>query len=134
MQLTKHIHSEELLPPEWGNSAVIDERLPILLERIRELCGNKPMILNTWHRGGSMKYRGYRPALCTVGAVKSMHKIGKAADFDIQGMPADDVRAVIRANADELMKLGLTRIEIGINWVHVDLKYTGLSKLYEFRP
>jgi len=134
MQLSKHIHSEELLPPEWGNAVVLDPRLVIVLEKIRELCGGRPMILNTWHSGGSLKYRGYRPKSCTIGATKSMHREGKAADFDIKWMTADAVRAIIRKNAVELHALGLRRIESGVSWVHIDLKETGLSTIKEFRP
>jgi hypothetical protein len=70
--------------------------------------------------------------LSTLGL--ALHKQGKAVDFDVKGMTADEVRGVLRLNQIELMKLGLTRIETGISWVHIDLKYTGLNYLYEFKP
>jgi len=92
------------------------------------------MILNNWHAGGKYKYRGFRPRSCTVGAEHSMHREGKAADFTIKGVPAGQVRVIIRANSEELMRLGLTRIETGISWVHIDLKETGLDYIKEFRP
>lgn len=140
MKLTDNISLQELVPKDvylrYGDGAVrfIDQRLPAILERIRELCGGKPMTLNDWLYGGRFNLRGFRPANCTIGAAKSMHKKGKAADFTIKGMTADQVRQVIRANSTELMQMGLTRIEIGISWVHIDLKETGLSKLVEFKP
>lgn len=140
MKLTDNISLQELVPKDvylrYGDGAVrfIDQRLPAILERIRELCGGRAMTLNDWYYGGRFNLRGFRPANCTTGAPKSQHKLGKAADFTIKGMTADQVRQVIRNNAVELMQMGLTRIEIGISWVHIDLKETGLSKLVEFKP
>ena len=140
MKLSEHIDLRELVSSGVyllrGDSAVslIDSRLPIILERIRELCGNRTMTLNDWHIGGRFQLRGYRPPGSTVGATKSMHKLGKAADFTIKGMSAEGVRGVIRLNQVELMKLGLTRIERGVSWVHIDLKHTGLDTIYEFNP
>ncbi len=140
MKVSEHFELREFFPPETielhGDNCInyIDPKLPVILEKIRELCGNRPMVINTWHKGGNFRYRGFRPQHCTVGAKKSMHKQGKAADFDIVGLTANQVRAIIRENAAELMLLGLTRIETGTMWVHIDLKYTGKKTLQEFRP
>ena len=140
MNITKHIKIQELVDPEtfrlYGKDSInfIDPRLPIILEKIRALCNGRPMILNTWHNGGQFKYRGYRPKSCTIGAKKSMHREGKAQDFDVQNMTAEQVRGVIRLNAVTLHKLGLRRIERGVTWVHIDLKETGLETIYEFNP
>ncbi len=140
MKISDNFELQELVPPETfnamgpGSVSLIDPRLLKVLERIRILCGNRAMTINNWHRGGKFKYRGYRPKTCTVGASKSMHRDGKAVDFDVAGLTAEAVRNIIRANATELLKLGLTRIESGVSWVHIDLKYTGLSTIYEFRP
>ena len=140
MKVSEHIDIRELVDKKtyllFGDKCVdkIDPRLPVILERIRQLCGGKAMTINDWHIGGKLQYRGFRPSDCAVGAVKSMHKQGKAADFDIKGLSADKVRNIIRENAAELLKLGLTRIETNISWVHIDLKYTGYNYIYEFRP
>lgn len=140
MKLTANISLQELVPKEvWlaekeMAARHVDARLPVILERIRALCGGKTMTLNDWSYGGRFNYRGYRQPNCPIGALKSMHKQGKAADFTIKGMTADQVRQVIRENAAELMQLGLTRMEIGITWVHIDLKTTGLTTIQEFRP
>lgn len=140
MKLSNNILVQELIPKDIylrdGDRAAkyIDSKLPIVLERIRELCGNKQMTLNDWYWGGRFNLRGYRPPECTIGASKSMHKQGKAADFTIKGMTAEQVRKVIRDNAEELIALGLTRMEKDVSWVHVDLKVTGLNYIYEFKP
>lgn len=140
MKISEHFDLRELVDPSTfeneGENAInfIDNRIPALLEKIRQLCGNKPMTINNWHTGGKFQYRGFRPKYVKVGAAKSMHKSGKAVDFDVKGMTADEVRGVLRLNQIELMKLGLTRIETGTSWVHIDLKETGLNYLYEFKP
>ncbi len=140
MKISKHFDLRELVDRSTfqneGESAVkfIDSRIPPLLEKIRQLCGNNPMTINNWHTGGRFQYRGYRQKYCTIGARYSQHKQGKAVDFDVKGMTADEVRGVLRLNQIELMKLGLTRIETGVSWVHIDLKETRLNHLYEFKP
>jgi uncharacterized protein YcbK (DUF882 family) len=140
MKVSEHFDLRELVDPSTfeneGANAVklIDKRIPALLEKIRQLCGNRSMTINNWHTGGRFQYRGYRPQYVKVGAAKSMHKQGKAVDFDVKGMTADEVRGILRLNQIELMKLGLTRIETGVSWVHIDLKETGLNYLYEFKP
>lgn len=138
--MTANFDIREFVPPDVydfhgaESELLLDARLPILMEKIRSLCGNKPIIINTWAWGGRFKYRGYRPPDCTVGAPRSMHKQGKAVDFDVKGLTAEQVRGVIRLNQIELMKLGLTRMETGVSWVHIDLKPTGLDYIKEFKP
>jgi uncharacterized protein YcbK (DUF882 family) len=140
MKISEHIELEELVPKkiflQKGKDCLllIDPRLPIVLERIRELCGNRTMTINNWLWNGKYQHRGCRPADCTVGAKYSMHKYGKAADFDIKGMTAEQVRRIIVANEQELMALGLTRMEAGTSWVHIDLKEIGLEHIYIFKP
>lgn len=140
MKISQNFEVEELVDRETWNkySALsmkfIDPKLVPILEKIRELCGNKPMNFNDWHRGGKLQYRGYRPASCTVGAPKSMHRQGKAQDFTVKGMSAEAVRNVIRKNSDLLFSMGLRRIEKSVSWVHIDLKETGLNTIYEFNP
>lgn len=140
MKVSQNIDIRELVPEEtWKKHKeqsvkFIDDRLPTIIEAIRSLCGNKPVTLNNWHTGGQFSYRGYRPPECKVGAIKSMHRDGKAADFTVKGMTAEQVRCIIRLNQTYLLTLGLTRIEKSVSWVHIDLKYTGLKTLYEFNP
>lgn len=140
MKVSNHFDIREFVPRSLyeaeGCRAIrhLDLRLINVIEAIRALCGNKPIRVNDWHYGGRFQYRGFRPADSTVGAARSMHKQGKALDFDVIGMTAEQVRGVIRLNQIELLKLGLTRIERGVSWVHIDLKHTGLDRLYEFNP
>lgn len=132
--LREFVDKKTYLRSGGGILKTMDKRLVPIMEKIRSLCGDRPITINNWHLGGKFQYRGYRPSDCPVGAVRSMHKFFKAVDFDVEGMTAEQVRGVIRLNKTELMKLGLTRIERGVNWVHIDTKDTGSDDLIEFNP
>ncbi len=143
MTKSKYFRIEELVPPETfkalGQQAwqLIDQDFANLLDALREHF-NKPMIINNWHKGGSYKYRGFRPAGCKVGKPTSQHytKPLNAVDFDVVGMTDLEVKKSIIENESKFLKLGLTRMESqedASTWTHIDRKPTGLSYIKIFR-
>ena len=94
---------------------------------------NKSMTINNWKWNGRFSQRGLRTNICQIVRNKtaalrlylSAHLFGKAFDFDVEGMSAEDVRTWIRKNEDlfpfkirlewKFAKSGKT-----INWVHLD--------------
>lgn len=93
-----------------------------------------PMICN--HEGANQ--RGLRCNLCEIVKEKdevylSPHKLGKAGDFTVKGMTAQEARSRIRNNA-HLLPYPL-RMEGGISWLHIDvLPQWGITqKVYEFK-
>jgi len=115
------VHLTELLPTKWAQTAVqlanfgyIEESklIPLCL-----FCG----VYGFNKKQGRFQYRGYRDRTCSIGAPMSMHREGKAIDFDIMGWDAETSRKRIV----ELCIKGLPhpiRIEKGVNWVHIDVK------------
>ena len=100
--------------------ALFDDKLKAVIVYIRETI-NKPFVVNNWKKQGQFQYRGYRDRTCSIGAPKSMHRQGKALDFDIIGWDAETSRRRII----ELCIKGLPypiRMEKGVNWVHIDVK------------
>ena len=107
---------------------------PMLLETIsiiREKIG-KPITINNWHVGGGFTQRGLRENISDIVSKKtkrdklylSAHTMGKAFDFDVKGMKADDVRKWILDNQKSLPhKIRLEHKMNGkpITWIHVDL-------------
>lgn len=92
-----------------------------------------PMICN--HEGA--KQRGLRCNLCPIVKEKedlylSSHVLGKAGDFTVQGITAQEARSRIRNNA-HLLPYPL-RMEGGVSWLHIDVlpQYGITSKVYEF--
>ena len=100
--------------------SLFDDKLKAVMVYLRETI-NKPFIVNNWKNQGQFQYRGYRDRTCSIGAPKSMHRVGKAIDFDIIGWDAE----LSRKRIIELCIKGLPcqiRMEKGVNWVHIDVK------------
>ena len=105
---------------------------------------NLPMIVNNWHKGGKFDERGYRSNLQYIAKNKTLsgvlyisgHVLGKAIDFVVVGMDAEDVRTWIEDNADLFpCKIRLEWCMNGkpITWVHYDTKQVPkLPKVYKF--
>lgn len=92
-----------------------------------------PMICN--HEGANQ--RGLRCNRCELVKDKpsvylSSHVLGKAGDFTVQGITAQEARSRIRNNA-HLLPYPL-RMEGGVSWLHIDVlpQYGITSKVYEF--
>lgn len=93
-----------------------------------------PMVCN--HDGADQ--RGLRCNLCPLvfektGVYLSGHILGKAGDFTVQGMTAQEARSRIRNNT-HLLPYPL-RMEGGVNWLHIDTipQYGITDKVYEFK-
>lgn len=118
----------ELLPPGYEDKhELIDPNLLTLIDQIRELL-DVPCTINANGR----TLCGYRPVDCKVGAPKSMHKLGKAADLHPKGMSAEDGRRLIRKAVDEGGLPLLGGIELGVSWIHVDTRARVNGKVLYF--
>lgn len=124
-----HTHSK------WGERSwqFLDTAYLHNLLVIRRDILKAPMICNH----GNQLQRGLRCNMCDLVRQKtsvylSSHKFGKAGDFTVKGMTAQEARARIRNNAHMLPYP--IRMEGGVNWLHIDtLPQFGITtKLYEF--
>ena len=110
---------------------------------IREGIG-RPITINTWYKGGRFSQRGLRTNIgqIVIKMVRRMklylspHIMGRAVDFDVKGMTAEQVRIWIRTNQRLFpCKIRLEHKMKGkfISWVHIDVfwKKTN-SKIYLF--
>lgn len=134
----------ELVCPEvynkFGDMAwqFLDDRTVITMDWIRRTL-NRPITINTWHDGGEFDERGLRCIQCKIVHDKclqgqiyvSPHILGKAYDFDVEGMDAAEVRVWIAINKEKLPYP--IRLENNVNWVHLDTENTGV-KLQLFNP
>lgn len=92
-----------------------------------------PMVCN--HDGAEQ--RGLRCNMCKMvkekkAAYLSSHILGRAGDFSVQGLTAQEARARIRA-MQNLLPYPM-RMEGGVSWLHIDtLPQFGITeKVYEF--
>lgn len=98
-----------------------------------------PMYVNSYKNGKTQ--RGLRCNLCQIVKDKtnagvlymSQHPFGKAWDFDVQGMTAEQARKKIIENAN-LFPFNF-RLESDVNWVHWDCldMYDNTAKVYIFK-
>lgn len=92
-----------------------------------------PMVCN--HDGAEQ--RGLRCNMCKMvkekkAAYLSSHILGRAGDFSVQGLTAQEARSRIRA-MQNLLPYPM-RMEGGVSWLHIDtLPQFGIeAKVYEF--
>lgn len=82
--------------------------------------------------------RGLRCNMCDIvkgktAAYLSAHILGKAGDFTVSGMTAEQARQAILAKAD-LLPCNI-RLEAGVTWLHMDTlpQYGITDKVYLFK-
>ena len=105
----------------------LDAKLLYALWVIREDIG-KPITINNWMWGGNFSQRGLRHNQSPMvkskkGIYLSAHCLGKALDFDVKGMKAEEVRDwIVKNNHYFDFKIRLENKLNGkqINWVHLD--------------
>ena len=122
----------------WGERAwqfLDTDYLHVLLIVRRDII-RRPMYCNN-HSAGIFQ-RGIRCNMCSLVRAKrsaylSPHVFGKAGDFSIQDMSAEEARRLIKDRAD-LLPCNV-RVEGGVSWLHIDvLPQAGITeKVYEFR-
>lgn len=100
---------------------------------IREQILATPMYCNT----SNLTQRGLRCNLCPIVANKhslylSAHILGKAGDFTVRGLSAEEARNKIIQNAHLLPHP--IRLENNVSWLHIDtlIQYDITEKVYLF--
>lgn len=141
-ELKKYFAVEELVCDhtykKWGERAwqfLDTDYLHCLLIMRRDIIG-QPMICNN-HKAG-LHQRGLRCNICEMvksktGVYLSSHLLGKAGDFTVKGMTAEEARQRIKEN-EALLPCNI-RVEGGVSWLHFDvLPQAGITqKVYEFK-
>lgn len=141
MYIPKYFKLQEFFPKEFYN-----EIYPILGNKMWQLMDNRvlqtadtlrskygPMIVNDWlWRSDSYanQYRGYRPWNCKIGAGYSQHKFGRALDCKFVKV---DTKKIIDEIAyseygDFIEYKYITTVEIGVTWLHFDVRNHAMSK------
>jgi len=123
---------------KWGDKAwqFLDTDFLHCLLIIRRDILQRPMFCNN-HAHGTHQ-RGLRCNMCQMVKGKtavylSSHLLGKAGDFTVQGMTAEQARSRIRM-IPAAFPCNI-RIEGGVSWLHFDvLPQSGITqKVYEFK-
>ena len=125
----KHFIPQEFVPKVIFNMRggkalqLMDREILVFIDTLREVLG-KRITVNNWHVGGGFSQRGLRTSASKHFKQFSQHTYGKALDFDVEDMTADEVRQwlVEHRNLDWVSPISF--IEDGCSWVHVDTRPT----------
>jgi hypothetical protein len=141
MSRSRHFAPHELLPGLSGEEtwesldpalrAKLDDNLLETADDVRDLLGVQCSV-NNYADGGKRQWCGLRTDECTIGAAHSQHRLGRAADLHPEGVTADEARARIRVAvlAGHLPHLG--GVELGVSWLHIDVRPRVDGKVLEF--
>jgi len=137
--LGKYFHVKELVCPhcyaKFGERSwqFLDSDLLYCILLLRETIIARPMYVN----GKKYTQRGLRCNMCEIVKGKtevylSGHVLGKAIDFTVSGMTAEEARKRIKQHAASFPCN--IRLERGVSWVHLDVvqQYGITEKVYEF--
>lgn len=149
MYVCKHFIIEELVPEEFYNTimalplhpnmayklmwSMFDERLLRSFDWIKEeYSPDNPVTINNWKWGGKRNWSCLRTEGSKWYSEGSMHSICEAGDMVFEHITAQQIRDDVIKRTD----VPFTRMEGGVNWLHVDVKHTGLPKgtVYCFNP
>jgi len=142
MRVSKHFDLRELVPPELYNKSNIGDRVfdainvntPSVLEQLRAACG--PIMINTWHNGGSYKNSGLRAPDSLVGAKYSAHKMGTAFDLKFADTSPFSVFKNILAEPDKWPFIRrMEDASITKTWLHIEISTLEREgPIYIFKP
>lgn len=142
MYQPKYFEPHELLPGLSGDEtwasldpvlrAKLDDHLLETCDEVRELVG--PCTINNYAAGGKRQWCGLRTPECKIGAKKSQHRLGKAADLHPLRMTAEMARTIVRnaVAAGKLKHLG--GVELDVEWLHLDCRPKQNGEVLWFRP
>lgn len=130
---------QELVPKkvyeDRGEKAIqlLDKSLILFIDNLRSHLG-KPITINNWLWGGDLQYRGLRTPDSDVYSKYSQHSYGRAVDFDVKGMSAEEVRHFLVQHRYFHWIEPVTFIEDDVSWVHVDVRTGTNGELWLWSP
>jgi len=104
-----------------GEKAIelLDPYMLWTLDRLRERYGS--ITINNWAWGGKFEFSGFRPKNCSIGALYSQHRLGKAFDLKFKDHTPEQIRTLIKVNAHEDDFKFISCVELDTpTWVHID--------------
>ena len=123
--IPEHFSIKELVDKQTysdrGERAIelLDPYMLWTIDRLRERYGS--ITINNWSFGGQYQFSGFRPKNCSIGALYSQHRLGKAFDLKFKNYTPEQIRSQIKVNKDEDDFKYISCVELETKtWVHID--------------
>ena len=129
-----HFAIHELVPPNVfklrGESAweLLDDRMLMTLDRLRERYGS--MTVNNYHWRREREWSGLRTSDSPFFSRTSQHTFGRAADCLFSNLSAEQVRRDILDDSDHEDFELINSLELGVTWLHFDVRNCQRIKTY----
>ncbi len=134
---SKRFQIEELVPENMYRLLheevlwrMMDNRLFESIDKLKHMFEDGTITINNWVWGGSRNWSGLRTSDSPYWSPTSMHSKGMAIDAIFSAYSAEEVRQVILENQYELPYIG--GIEMGVSWLHMDLRAKVNNKIVTF--
>ena len=132
----KNFAIHELIPPalykKRGEKAwkLININLIKSLDALKENFPLGGITINDYHWGGKRLWSGIRTSDSSYYSNSSLHSYGMAVDciFSYEGYNVEEIRQFIIANPDKFPYI--KGIEMGISWLHIDVRNTDKLELF----
>jgi hypothetical protein len=134
MYACEHFSIHELVPPgvfnKRGEKAweLLDDRLLVTLDRLRKKYGS--ITVNNYYWGKEREWSGLRTSDSPFYSPFSQHSFGRAADCLFANHPSEKVRQDILANPSDTVNEFIGSIELGVSWLHFDIRNCDRIKTY----
>lgn len=138
IKLSRNLYLDEYIPRQLYEKYkgrehllinALDPRLIVADQALRDEFG--PVIINNWWGGGDRNWSGLRTPGSPYFSQLSQHTFGRASDKIFTRHDANQVREYIDTFWREL---GISAIELGVSWVHSDVRYNIIGNLIKFNP
>ena len=141
MKISEHFLLEEFVSKntfdKFGAKSIwfVDKGIIAVAEKLRAYFG-KSITINNWHNGGTLNSRGFRERACVIGGEFSIHRLGKAIDFNVDGLTAQAVhRAVLDKHAELWPEItAIEDVAFTSNWTHIDLRPSDIPEIMIVKP
>ena len=110
---------------------LIDPRLIVVIDRLKEKFNRGSISINTYHWGGNRNWSGLRTLESPYYSKYSQHSFGRAIDCVFSEYSTEEVREYLIKNQDSFSDI--RGIEVA-EWLHLDLRNTTDDKLKVFKP
>ena len=136
---SKYFKVKELVPLNIVNVLneqvlwnMIDDSLIETIDTLKEVFDKGTITINNYLWGGDRGWSGLRTIGSPYYSKTSMHSVGKAVDCIFSGYDVEEVRQYILDNPDKFPHVG--GIELGVSWLHVDVRDRVNGSIVTFYP